>query len=107
MNEYCVIMTTTGSQDEAEALAEKMVSEHLAACVQILHITSYYTWEGKPNKDSEWLLLIKTRTDCYQGIENFIQANHSYDVPELLQIPINQGLESYLEWIDLCTHRGE
>jgi periplasmic divalent cation tolerance protein len=93
-------MSTTGSQEEADKLAGLLVSKKLAACVQILPITSYYNWEGKMNKDAEWLLLIKTRLDCYPEIENFIQANHSYEVPELLEIPVNRGLESYLGWID-------
>lgn len=96
---YCVILTTAGSQEEADKLAASLVENKLAACVQITPITSYYSWKGKVNKDPEFLLLIKTRDDLYAKVEAHLSQNHSYEVPEIVQLPINQGLEGYLSWV--------
>ena len=98
--EYCVILTTTGSQEEANHLSELLVQEKLAACVQRFPITSNYTWEGQLTHDSEWLLLIKTRSEKYKGIEALILTHHSYDVPEIIQLPVEAGNPGYLTWID-------
>jgi len=98
--EYCVILTTTGSQEEANHLSELLVQEKLAACVQSLPITSTYTWEEKLTCDSEWLLMIKTRSDKYKAIETLILTHHSYDVPEILQLPVESGNPGYLTWIN-------
>lgn len=100
---YCMIMTTAGSQDEAEGLAAMLVQEQLAACVQITSITSTYTWQGGLNKDAEWLLLIKTRADLYGQVEDALLKHHSYDTPEIIQVPITQGSRDYLVWIDENT----
>ncbi len=98
--EYCVILTTTGSQEEANHLSELLVQGKLAACVQSFPITSIYTWEGKLTRDSEWLLLIKTRSDKYKAIEALILTHHSYDVPEIIQLSVEAGNPGYLTWID-------
>jgi len=100
---YCVIQTTTGSQEEANHLSELLIQEKLAACVQSSPITSTYTWEGKMIRDSEWLLLIKTRSDKYKTVEELILAHHSYDVPEIIQLPVEAGNPGYLSWIDNNT----
>ncbi|HEY9122034.1 MAG TPA: divalent-cation tolerance protein CutA [Brevefilum sp.] len=100
---YCVILTTTGSQEEANHLSELLVQEKLAACAQSFPITSTYTWEGKLTRDSEWLLLIKTRSDKYKEIEALILTQHSYEVPEIIQMPVETGYAGYLTWIDNNT----
>ena len=97
---FCVILTTAGSRDEADRLAEILVSRRLAACVQIASIASTYMWKGKVNKDSEFLLLVKTAADLYHEVEAAIVENHSYEIPEVIQIPVTQGLDRYLGWID-------
>ncbi|MDF1520179.1 MAG: divalent-cation tolerance protein CutA [Brevefilum sp.] len=97
---YCVILTTTGSQEEANHLSELLVHEKLAACVQRFPITSTYTWEGKLTRDSEWLLLIKTRSEKFKEIESLILTHHSYNVPEIIQLPVKAGNPGYLTWID-------
>jgi periplasmic divalent cation tolerance protein len=98
-SEFCVVLTTTGSSEEANRLAASLVSERLAACVQITEITSHYVWEGNAHKDKEYLLALKTRLSLYPGIEAFIRKEHSYEVPELVLLPIETGLEAYLNWI--------
>ena len=97
---YSVVLTTVSSQQESNILAELLVKEKLAACVQTLPITSTYTWEGEMVKDSEWLLLIKTKSEVYEELESFILANHSYDTPEIMQLPVEKGFPGYLSWID-------
>jgi periplasmic divalent cation tolerance protein len=100
---YSIIMTTTDSQEEANRLAELLVTQRLAACVQTLPITSTYTWQSKRHRESEWLLLIKTRADLYEAIQKAIIKHHSYETPEILQAPISKGSPAYLAWIDAQT----
>jgi len=97
---YSVLMTTTDSQQEANRLSELLVREKLAACVQSLPITSTYTWKGELVKDSEWLLLIKTRSNKYKEIEALLLTHHSYDIPEIVLLPVDAGYSGYLSWID-------
>jgi periplasmic divalent cation tolerance protein len=95
-----VVFTTTPDIWEAESLAEKIVNEKLAACVQILpQMTSYYFWEGKVQKEGEHLLLIKTLRKKYDELENFILANHSYDVPEIVALDAERISDSYFAWM--------
>jgi periplasmic divalent cation tolerance protein len=98
-SDFSVILTTAGSREEAGRLADLLVSQRLAACVQIMGIDSTYRWQGQVVKEPEFLLLVKTRAALYPQVEAAIRAGHSYDVPEIMQLPITQGLESYLGWI--------
>ena len=100
---YCVMLTTAGSQEEANRLAELLVSRRLAACVQISAITSWYAWQGKVNHEPEYLLLVKTTADLYPAVEAALLANHSYAIPEIIQLPISRGLDRYLGWIEENT----
>lgn len=95
-----IVLTTTPNVEEAEKLAEKIVAEKLAACVQILPpITSVYFWAGEVRKEPEYLLLIKTLAANFANLEKFIQAHHSYDVPEIVALDVKDVSESYLNWI--------
>ncbi|MGC2238057.1 MAG: divalent-cation tolerance protein CutA [Pyrinomonadaceae bacterium] len=95
-----VVLTTTSNLEEAESLAEKIVAEKLAACVQILPgIKSFYYWEGVVRKEPEHLLLIKTLPEKFEELEKFIQTNHSYSVPEIVALPAEKVSESYLGWM--------
>ena len=101
--EYCIILTTCPDNKEAKTLASKLIKEKLAACVQLSPITSYYTWKGDTHTDPEVRLLIKTRARLYGLVEQFIKQNHSYEVPQIVQITINDGSDEYLDWIDENT----
>ena len=103
---YCMILTTTDNQAEADHLASMLVSQGLAACVQVSAVASTYIWEGTTHKELEWLLLIKTRAACYPQVESALRSHHSYDNPEIIQVPITQGSASYLAWIDENTLEG-
>jgi len=95
-----IVLTTTRTQNEAESLAEKIVSAKLAACVQILpQMASIYFWEGKLEKESEHLLLIKTMQEKFEKLETFLLHNHPYKVPEIVALPAEKVSESYLEWM--------
>ncbi|MBN1537321.1 MAG: divalent-cation tolerance protein CutA [Anaerolineales bacterium] len=97
---FCVVLSTAGNKEEAEHLSEMLVSRCLAACVQMVHINSIYSWQDKIDKEAEVLLLIKTATHLYSEVETAILENHSYETPEIIQIPITQGLPGYLEWVE-------
>lgn len=96
-----IVFTTTPKLTEAESLAEKIIEANLAACVQILpQMTSVYIWEGKLQKEGEHLLLIKTLPEKWDKLRDFITANHSYDVPEIVAINAEKVSEPYQSWLD-------
>lgn len=94
-----IVFVTTSSQTEAEAIAQALVHEKLAACVNLLPIQSVYAWQGEVHHDQEWQLLIKTDLTQFESIQSRIQAMHSYDVPEIIALPIQMGSLPYLRWI--------
>lgn len=96
-------MTTASSVAEAETIAQAILQERLAACIQVLPITSYYTWEGKQQREGEYLLLIKGRAANFARLQECIKSHHSYSVPEIIQVPIVAGSPTYLEWITAVT----
>ncbi|MBT5470763.1 MAG: divalent-cation tolerance protein CutA [Nitrospina sp.] len=101
MDEHCVIFITAGSKEEAEKLSRGMVEKRLAFCVNTVPgIQSTYFWEGKVHVDDEILLIAKTRQQKYGALENWVKQNHSYDVPEIISLPIQKGLPEYLNAID-------
>lgn len=95
----CVVMTTVSNREQAEELARIVLEARLAACVQIQGIASYYWWDGEINHDTEQLLYLKTTSDKYPVLEALLVANHSYDTPEILQLPVEAGFEKYLGWM--------
>lgn len=95
-----IVLNTTPNLEEAETLAKKIVEAKLAACVQVLpNIKSFYYWENKIEEDAEYLLLIKTAEENFAELETFIQANHSYDVPEIVALEAKDVSDSYLNWM--------
>lgn len=95
-----VVLTTTATFDEADDLAGQIVESRLAACVQILpQMTSVYVWEGKTARENEFLLVIKTLPEKWDELSEFISANHSYDVPEIVAID-TKAAEPYLNWLN-------
>ena len=100
---YAVVLTTAKSLEDARGIAEKVLSQQLAACVQLLAINSLYTWKGEVAEESEVLLLLKTRQELYSELEKAILSVHKYETPEILLLPAGQGLPAYLDWIDEVT----
>jgi len=105
MSEQVVVFITTGSPQEAERIAEALVAEMLAACVNILPgVTSIYRWEGEVHRDDECLLVVKSRQDVLDELVRRVQSLHSYEVPEVIALPLVGGNEAYLSWIDREVH---
>jgi periplasmic divalent cation tolerance protein len=102
-----VLYVTVPDSQVADELGTKLVEESLAACVNIIPgITSIYKWEGKMTKDSELLLMIKTKTSLVEPLTNFVRANHPYDNPEVISVPVTGGSEAYMNWVLAGTKGG-
>lgn len=95
-----IVLTTVPNPEEAESLAQKIVEARLAACVQVLPaMKSFYFWEGAIQADSEHLLLIKTLVEKFDELKDFIQANHTYSVPEIVALRAEKMSENYFRWL--------
>jgi periplasmic divalent cation tolerance protein len=100
MSDPIVVLVTCGSEDEALKIANILVEDHLAACVNLVApIRSIYRWEGKMWDEREWLLIIKTQKQRFEELEKEVKSLHSYSVPEIISLPISGGSSSYLKWI--------
>jgi periplasmic divalent cation tolerance protein len=96
---HIVAITTIDSEEAAEALADGLVKDRLAACVQISSpIMSVYRWEGEVQRDAEWQLWIKTTSDRLDELTAWLDEHHTYDVPELVALPVVGGNPAYLKW---------
>ncbi|MGV8057824.1 MAG: divalent-cation tolerance protein CutA [Smithellaceae bacterium] len=101
MESFLLVTTTTESKEEAKIIAQHLVGEKLAACVQILGpITSTYRWKGKVETAEEWMCLIKTREGLYEDVEKAIISLHPYETPEIIAVPISKGSPGYLNWLE-------
>jgi periplasmic divalent cation tolerance protein len=100
MNQELIAFVTVANSQEAFQIAEILVNDKLAACVNILPpIESVYRWEGKVTRDQEILLIIKTTDERYATLEQRILALHSYTTPEIICVKIERGSTGYLEWL--------
>jgi periplasmic divalent cation tolerance protein len=101
MSDFVVALTTLPGDFDATALAQEIVATGLAACVTIVPgIRSVYTWKGVPQVDHEQQLLIKTTTEQVDQLWDVLNDRHPYDVPEFLVVPVVDGSEEYLKWLD-------
>jgi periplasmic divalent cation tolerance protein len=104
MPKYIVVLVTCSSEEEALKIAHALVEGHLAACVNLVSpIRSIYRWEGKIWDEKEWLLIIKTQAKRFDRLKKRVKSLHSYDVPEIISLPIVEGSSSYLNWISENT----
>ena len=103
---YLQVTTTTDSEAEARKLAELAVESRLAACGQVLSpITSVYWWDGKVENAQEWMVLLKTTANRVEQLIDRLRAEHSYDTPEIVAVPIVSGNPAYLDWITAETSK--
>lgn len=99
-----LVHCTCPDETTAAALAETLVRERLAACVnQLSGVRSRYLWQGEIHQDDETLLLIKTTGDRFAALASRLRALHPYDLPEILAVPVTHGLPDYLDWVRQCT----
>jgi periplasmic divalent cation tolerance protein len=100
MSDKRLLLTTAGSREQAQSLATELVSRRLAACVNIVGpISSVYRWKGEVESAEEYILMIKTTAAEFASIRDALLELHTYELPELLQFPIETGLADYLDWI--------
>jgi periplasmic divalent cation tolerance protein len=101
MTDKIVVFSTCASGDEAERLARRLVDERLAACVNVISpVRSFYRWKGAVEDSAEWLLIIKSSRSLFGSLREVLESAHSYEVPEVVAIPIVDGSPNYLSWID-------
>jgi periplasmic divalent cation tolerance protein len=100
MTDKRIVLTTAGSEEEAQKIAHHLVEKGMAACVNIVpHIASVYRWQGKVEEAREWLLLIKTTARTFEKVRTAIAQLHSYELPECICLTIEDGSPEYLRWI--------
>ncbi len=108
MSEPIVVLVTCGSEEESLKIAQLLVEDRLAACVNLVPpVRSIYRWEGKIWDEEEWILIIKTQKHRFEELERNVKALHSYSVPEIISLPIIQGASSYLDWLEEMTKKIE
>ncbi len=103
MSKYSIIMTTTNSNENLDQIIKALLDARLAACLQYYPIKSAYVWKDEIQQDDETLLLIKTKSSLFSNIEKIINEVHSYEEPELIMIPIEDGSRGYLDWVNNVT----
>jgi periplasmic divalent cation tolerance protein len=100
MTDKRIVLTTTGSEEEARKIARHLVEGRMAACVNIVpHVTSIYRWKENIEEAGEWLLLVKTTAAAFEKVSQAIAELHSYDLPECVCLTIEDGSPNYLRWI--------
>lgn len=102
--EYVVVFVTCGSTREAQRIAKTLVQRRLAACVNIVGpVKSVYRWKGRVESAREILMVIKTTRARFAELEKEIEKLHSYDMPEIIALPIRAGSKPYLKWLRECV----
>ena len=98
---YLIIFVTAKDKAEAEQVSQSLLKDQLIACANLVSpITSFFHWSGKVDKADECLIIMKSREDLFNQIVDRVKGLHSYEVPEILAIPITQGYNGYLDWMD-------
>ena len=104
---YLVVFITTSSYEEARKIADALVDLKKAACVSIVpKVNSLFRWKGKIEEAEESLMVVKTRAELFPDVVSTVKGIHSYEVPEIIALPIVEGNPDYLKWIDEETEKG-
>jgi len=108
MEDFIVVLTTTGSEKEAAKIASVLVDRHLAACVSVIpSVRSIYRWKDKTWNEAEVVLLVKTTGSRFESVRRTIKELHSYELPEVLSLPVGMADKRTLDWILDCVRPGE
>jgi periplasmic divalent cation tolerance protein len=100
---YVIVTVTTASKQEAENIAQQLLKKRLIACANIIGpVSSLFHWSGKIEKAEEYLILMKSHKDLFEKLSETVKALHSYEVPEILALPIVDGSRAYLDWLASC-----
>ncbi|MFQ6063963.1 MAG: divalent-cation tolerance protein CutA [Candidatus Bathyarchaeia archaeon] len=104
---HLVVLVTTSSVKEAEQIAQELLKKRLAACINTIPtVQSRFWWKGRIERCDEALMIIKSRSELFDELAESVRAIHSYQVPEIIGVPVQQGLTEYLDWIDKATHKS-
>ena len=107
LDEYQLVLCTCPDRESAQLIAEQLVDQNLAACVNILPgVISVYRWLGNIEESNEHLLIIKTVSDVFESLVNTINDLHPYELPEVIGVPIDSGSADYLNWISENTNKN-
>ncbi len=99
-SDYCIISTTTDSKENADAITQRLLEKKLVACVQSTNIQSAYHWQGKIIQSVEIRLQMKTKRSLFDNVKAEIEHLHTYDLPEIIMVPITGANLDYLQWIE-------
>jgi periplasmic divalent cation tolerance protein len=106
MSDILMVFVTVGDKEESLKIAQTLVNEKLVACVNIVPgIRSIYRWKDEVCDDEEFLLIMKTQTDLFPSLQKRVQEIHSYEVAEIIALPIAHGSPDYLQWVVENTSR--
>jgi periplasmic divalent cation tolerance protein len=101
MTDKIVVLSTASSADEAEKIARRLVEDRLAACVNLVPgMRSFYRWKGSIEDSQEWLLIVKSSRDRFEALRTALEKLHSYEIPEVIALPVVDGARNYLNWMD-------
>ena len=99
-SDYIIVLVTTTDKPQAEKIAQALLNEHLIACANIIGpVTSFFNWGGKMDCADEYLMVMKSRKDLFDEVAGRVKSLHSYEVPEVLAVPIVAGSEAYFDWM--------
>ena len=99
-SDFCIITTTTDTKENADAITQQLLEKKLVACVQSTTIQSTYPWQGKLISSEEILLQMKTKRSLFEKIQSEIEHLHTYDVPEIIMVPLAGANLHYLQWLE-------
>jgi len=105
---HIIVLVTTGTKEEAKKITRNLLDRKLIACANIMGpVSSLFRWKEKINQENEFLVLMKTRSALFEKLATAIKQIHSYEVPEIIAVPITKGEPSYLEWLNGSLRKGE
>ena len=102
-SDYCIVITSTDSEENAELIIHTLLEKKIVACVQSSTVRSTYRWEGEVIQSEEIRLEFKTKVSLFELLKTEIEQIHLYDVPEILMLPVTNGNDSYLQWVESET----
>jgi periplasmic divalent cation tolerance protein len=99
-DDFIVLLVTTADKAEAEKIAKALLNEQLIACANIVGpVTSLFNWQEKIDCADEYLMIMKSRMELFEAVSERVKALHSYEVPEILAVPIVKGSRAYFDWV--------
>lgn len=101
--DYMIVLVTMANKQEAEKIIQHLLDDKLIACANIIgSVTSFFRWSGNIERAEECLVLLKSRKDLFERLTEVVKTMHSYEVPEILALPVVEGSKDYLDWLESC-----